>query len=670
MQQENSAMDNLRSDQNIAILLLVTQYEWAGAQHVAVQLANYLHQQGYRVVLGFFYDKSGDLSALQQSVPFPVLDLGARPAQSSAIGKAWATIGACVRLVQFLRQQRIQAILTFTHYSNVLGMPLAWLAQVPVRIASQRNTLSEFPAWFWRLDAAIVNSRLTSCMIAVSAETQRFCIEVEGMRPDKLVVIPNGVDLTRFDCAYRHDPERTRIRAALGIQPDQLFVLTIARLHPQKGHTYLIDAMPTVLAQHPQAHLICVGEGPLHEVLVAQIERRGLGRQVRLVGRRTDIPQVLAAADLFVLPSISEGMPNVVLEAMAAGTPVVATAVDGTRELIHEGQTGRLVAAQQTAPLARVITELLADSEQRERLAQAAHANVSSLYDVHTMYTRFEATINTQLRASRQRQQHRRSGTGSRMSPLPIHQRDRVRVLGVDVDALTVDELHGFINDTIRTQKRARILHANVHGLNLAYRDAQLRTTLNHAELVFCDGAGVQLAARILGHYIPERITYADWVWKLARFAAVEGHSLFLLGAQPGVAEAAAAALVRHAPGLRIVGTHHGYFDKTPHGDESAAVVATINAAKPDILIVSFGMPIQEQWLEQYWPELESAIGLTAGAAFDYASGQLKRGPRWMTDNGLEWLARMVIEPGRLWRRYILGNPLFLIRVIRQRIGW
>jgi N-acetylglucosaminyldiphosphoundecaprenol N-acetyl-beta-D-mannosaminyltransferase len=192
---------------------------------------------------------------------------------------------------------------------------------------------------------------------------------------------------------------------------------------------------------------------------------------------------------------------------------------------------------------------------------------------------------------------------------------------------------------------------------------------LNSAEIVFCDGAGVVLGARILGNHIPQRITYADWTWQLAEFAEPRGFTLFFLGARPGVADKAAANLKARYPDLRIVGTHHGYFDKTPGSAENEAVIEQINTVRPNILIVGFGMPLQERWLMENWDRIDANVALTGGAVFDYVSGELQRAPRWMTDNGLEWLGRLLIEPRRLWRRYLIGNPLFLWRVLKQRLG-
>lgn len=246
--------------------------------------------------------------------------------------------------------------------------------------------------------------------------------------------------------------------------------------------------------------------------------------------------------------------------------------------------------------------------------------------------------------------------------------RERVNILGVEVDPLTVAELHARILSIIHKGGHAPVLHVNVYALNLCYRDPELRAFYNAVSVVFCDGAGVMLGARILGQRIPQRITYANWAWQLADFAERENLSLFFLGARPGIAKRAAARLKERHPNLKIVGVHHGYFDRTP-GPENEAVLGQINAARPDMLLLGFGMPIQERWLMQNWDRINARVALTGGAAFDYISGELKRGPRILTDNGFEWLARLFIEPRRLWRRYVIGNPLFLLRVLKQRLS-
>jgi N-acetylglucosaminyldiphosphoundecaprenol N-acetyl-beta-D-mannosaminyltransferase len=250
-----------------------------------------------------------------------------------------------------------------------------------------------------------------------------------------------------------------------------------------------------------------------------------------------------------------------------------------------------------------------------------------------------------------------------------MKRQDNVSLLGIKVDPVTVDQVHEYIDDCIRQRARALVLNVNVHCVNLAMENRWLKALLNSAGMVFCDGAGVRLGLRLLGHKIPPRITYADWMWQLAKHAEQAGHTMYFLGGEPGVAESAVAALVSRFPNLRIVGTHHGYFDRAQNSPENARVKEAINAAKPAILVLGMGMPIQEQWLSENWSHLTANIGLTGGAVFGYVAGRFERGPRWMTSNGFEWLARLWHEPRRLWRRYLVGNPLFLVRICRQVLG-
>jgi N-acetylglucosaminyldiphosphoundecaprenol N-acetyl-beta-D-mannosaminyltransferase len=246
--------------------------------------------------------------------------------------------------------------------------------------------------------------------------------------------------------------------------------------------------------------------------------------------------------------------------------------------------------------------------------------------------------------------------------------RIRFSLLGVNITCHDALSLHANIRDLVQREERGLILNVNVNCLNLAYENPWLLRFLNEAHLVYSDGAGVQLAARLLGHAVPPRVTFADWIWDLAEFCQSQAYSLYFLGARPDIASRAADVLQRRLPRLQVVGTHHGYFNKLKGGPENERVVAKINACRPDMLIVGFGMPAQEAWLKDNWPDLDVHVGLTGGAVFDYVSGALRRPPQWMTNNGLEWFGRLLIEPRRLWRRYLIGNPLFLWRILQQRL--
>ncbi len=242
---------------------------------------------------------------------------------------------------------------------------------------------------------------------------------------------------------------------------------------------------------------------------------------------------------------------------------------------------------------------------------------------------------------------------------------EQVDILGVSVHRLSMAGLIREVTQRVHSGAKSTVLYANVHVLNTAYRDTELRHILNQADLVYCDGAGVRLGARLLGCLLPPRMTGADWIEPLCAACAAEGITLYLLGSRPGVAARAAEALQARYPGLRVAGSHHGYLaDPAVCG----AAIAAINAACPHILLVGMGTPIQEKWIAAHRLKLEAPVVWAVGALFDFVAGVQPRGPRWMLDNGLEWLYRLGSDPRRLWQRYVVGNPLFVLRVMRQKI--
>ncbi len=243
-----------------------------------------------------------------------------------------------------------------------------------------------------------------------------------------------------------------------------------------------------------------------------------------------------------------------------------------------------------------------------------------------------------------------------------------VDILGLRVQSRGQDEVNEAIGAIVRAGGHAVIPNVNIHFANLAVRLPWLREFFNRAAVNFCDGVGIQLAARILGHPVPCRFTFADSIDSLAGYCAARGHSLYFLGGRPGVAAAAADVLRARHPGLAVVAARHGHFDKDAGSAENLAVIADINRHRPDVLLVAFGMPLQEEWLRSNWEGIDARVALPGGAIFDYVSGRIRRPPAWLRRLGCEWLGRLLIEPRRLWRRYLIGNPLFILRVIRQRI--
>jgi N-acetylglucosaminyldiphosphoundecaprenol N-acetyl-beta-D-mannosaminyltransferase len=242
---------------------------------------------------------------------------------------------------------------------------------------------------------------------------------------------------------------------------------------------------------------------------------------------------------------------------------------------------------------------------------------------------------------------------------------DEVTLLGTRFHKLQVHELIEYIVEAAQVEKKSIVGNVNVRAMNFAYQLPWYRQFLNRCDLVFCDGFGVLLGAKLLGYRVQPcyRMTCPDYIETLARACERENVSLFLLAGEPGVVDQAIAQLTAIAPKLRIQG-RHGYFNKV--GAENDAVIAEINRFEPDVLYIGFGMPIQESWIINNFDLINARVFLPLGACLDFYTCSVYRGPRWMTDRGLEWLSRFFTEPSRLWERYIVGNPLFLFRVLKE----
>lgn len=245
---------------------------------------------------------------------------------------------------------------------------------------------------------------------------------------------------------------------------------------------------------------------------------------------------------------------------------------------------------------------------------------------------------------------------------------EEVVLLKTRFHKVNVQQLVEYIVAAAKDSKKAIVGNVNIKAMNLAWELPWYRDFLNKSNLVFCDGFGVLLGAKLCGYALSSehRMTPPDFIEDLILNCQQQNISIFLLAGKPGVTDKAIAKFKAIAPNLQIQG-HHGYFAKS--GAENDAVIAKINSFKPGILYVGFGMPMQEKWILDNLDRLEAGVLLPMGACLDFYTDTVYRGPRWMTDRGLEWLSRLFVEPKRLWQRYILGNPIFLYRAIAQSIS-
>ena len=368
------------------VLFLGSQMATGGAQRVLLDQAGWFHHQGYHVTVAFFYDREKMGEKWYAAYPFPVIDL-----------KAWRTRGGIAnpfrllrgwfRLYRLLRNGQFSVVETFTHHANLLGLPAVWAAGTPVRAASHHGRIGDFPGWLTRLHAWVVNSFLASCLVVVSERVRSYAVNSEGIKPEKIFVIANGIELSRQPL---NDSDRAALANELGLPPGGLLALSVGRLTEQKGHTYLLDAIPAILEQFPETVFAIAGDGPLRRELEATAERLGISRSVRFLGTRADVPELLQMADIFVLPSLWEGLPIALLEAMGAGLPVIATQVEGVEEIIVDGENGLLLPPADAESLKIAMLRLLAQPDLRVNLGSAGRALVEDAFSLDQMGKRYE----------------------------------------------------------------------------------------------------------------------------------------------------------------------------------------------------------------------------------------------------------------------------------------
>jgi glycosyltransferase involved in cell wall biosynthesis len=369
------------------LMFVGTQMEVGGSQANLLTHASWFHEHGHEVAAIFFYDKQRLHETWQGNHDFPIINLHTwQPGKS-----AWRNIPALLRglaqLYRLMRQQKPQVVETFTPDSNLLGLPLACLAGVPARVATHRAFIDNRPDWYPRLHGLLVNSGMVSILIAVSEQVRQMAIEKEKVRPEKVQVILNGVEIQEAE--KPREWQRQKVRQELGLPPECPLLLTVGRLTEQKGHSYLIKAIPSVLHQHPGAVFAFAGEGPLQGELAALAEQLEVSKSVRFLGLRQDVRRLLQAADIFVLPSLWEGLSMALLEAMAEGTAVVASEVEGIGDLIEPGVDGMVVPPRDPAALAAALIGLLGNTEKCRRLGQATRQKVARDFSVEAMCRRY-----------------------------------------------------------------------------------------------------------------------------------------------------------------------------------------------------------------------------------------------------------------------------------------
>jgi glycosyltransferase involved in cell wall biosynthesis len=350
------------------ILYLITELSTGGAQAALLRLLKGLDRERFTPTVACLYNGDGAIAREIRVLGVPVFDAKMRHK---------AGLPALLRLYHHIRRVRPAILHTSLFHANLPGRVLGRLAGLagtpaPIIICSERTMAME-PEWRYRVNRWTIG--LVDRVIAVSANVRDFCVSRIGLPDEKLVVIHNGVQVPASPLSPRE------ARAELGLPRDGLVIGTVSRLDPVKGVDFLIRA----LAQTKGVTLVIIGDGPQHAALETLASDLGVADQIHWAGHRRDVPHLLPALDVFVQPSLHEGMPNTVLEAMTAGLPVVATAVGGTPEVVVDGITGLLVPPCDPDGLAQAINALLGDPDLRRKMGRAGKERVARYFTVERM---------------------------------------------------------------------------------------------------------------------------------------------------------------------------------------------------------------------------------------------------------------------------------------------
>ena len=356
------------------ILFLIDNLRPGGAQKALLAIATALKSSGSEPTVWCL----GGSSEIEQAFTARGIPVLGRPSS------VWRTLAQPLALARFLQREKIDVLQTFLFHSDVAGRIAGRLAKGirrrnrPCVVGSVRA--SNLRNRWWQFLLARATARWADAFSSVSWRSLQFAAEHEGVDLERARVIPNGIDLASWKT-----PPRDVARRLLDVLPDDFVVATVGRLHAQKGYKHLLRAAVEVLRKQPNALFLIAGYGPLRKKLEARTQRLRIARRVRFLGYRKDVETLLAASDLFVLPSLWEGMSNAILEAMAAARPVVATAVDGNVEQVSEGETGLLVPPADAPALAGAILRLARDPVSAERMGRAGRRRAEELFSLERM---------------------------------------------------------------------------------------------------------------------------------------------------------------------------------------------------------------------------------------------------------------------------------------------
>lgn len=369
----------MRSGDKVKILYVITSTGIGGAEKMLYELVTRLDRERFEPMvcslkpMGQFGEKLRG-----NDIPFFSLDMP----EASGFRGALVTLRSLYRLLMLTVALSPDLMHTFLFRANQVGRFIGWIQGVPV--ISAIRVLEMEKEYHHTCDAR--TSFMSTHYTAVSEEVRQYTIRKSGLKPEKITTIPNGIDLALFHGIVAD----ISLPESLGLAPDNRLIIFVGRLSRQKGLPFLLEAFCSVAEAVPSARLLIVGEGEDEESLKADAGSRGITDKVVFTGIRSDIPALLSLCEVVVLPSLWEGMPNALLEAMASAKPVVATSAGGVPEVVVDGETGLLVPPSDPKALATALLTLLNDPDRAREMGEKGFERVKRRFDIAATVRRTE----------------------------------------------------------------------------------------------------------------------------------------------------------------------------------------------------------------------------------------------------------------------------------------
>jgi alpha-1,3-mannosyltransferase len=508
---------------------------------------------------------------------------------------------------------------------------LAWSKPIHKRklIASTHGGFfhTQYAARLKRVYFALITRLSLTWYDAVVAVSASDYDTFARLRRHGMVCIENGVDAAKY--ANAAAPEVTKTIAWIG------------RFATHKRLDSVMKFLAALRRRDPEWTLAIAGTpwdlGVAELSVLAQNE--GVAAAVRIIPSpsEAEIKQMIGDCSVLVSSSDFEGFGIVAAEALSAGLFPVLSDIPPFRRLIQQTGVGMIVDFSQPDAAAESFLERWRPISLDYEALRAALIRAAAAFDWRNASGAYLDVYQTVVGSCKR------------------------RILDVSVTVSTRSALVEELDKRFEEKKNTLIAFANANCLNIAYRDPHVRAALG-AAVVLNDGIGIDLASKLLfGAQFPENMNGTDFT---PYYLQHSRHRLrvYLLGGKPGVAERAAKSISQRWPRHEVVGCHDGYF---PHSDD-AAIANDINESGANVVFVAMGNPAQELWLRTNFDATGCRLGIAVGALLDFIAGETRRAPAWMRTARLEWAYRLAHEPLRLWRRYLLGNPIFMLRILGQ----